>query len=192
MRRLCVSPSQQPADAARCDLQRAQQPLTVTFEGRPPQRRSRRRRRHPTLHDRHGQRTRPERHLLARRRDHRRGGCDSAARAARRVVVIVYGVILVNRASARSLDVRRGSARSTLPTPVQCIGSRRAHRADDRHRVPPLHPMQVEDLVAVADGEVHRGQRRRVHVVQERLGHLAQPPCTGASRPASHTSRPMT
>ena len=46
--------------------------------------------------------------------------------------------------------------------------------ADDGHRCPAHHPLQIEHLVALANREVHRGQRRRVDVMQKRLGNLAQ------------------
>ena len=47
--------------------------------------------------------------------------------------------------------------------------------AHHRHRGVPGQPVDVEHLVAVADREVHGGQRGAVEVVQERRGELPQP-----------------
>ena len=66
-----------------------------------------------------------------------------------------------------------------------------ADRADDGHRRPSGEPFEVEDLVPVADGQVHGGERRRIHVVEERDAACRSPVWTGASRPTSHIRRPM-
>src|SRR6478735_856785 len=127
-----------------------------------------------TAPDRHRDRAGAEAHLLGRRR----------------VVVALHpGELATEQARLRD-GVRRDARQVGEHRPLHLGGRVReqhladaggvqgqagADAADDRHGGVPGEPVEVEDLGAVADGEVDGREGRAVQVVEVRRGQLAQP-----------------
>ena len=140
---------------------------------------------------RDGQRRGARRHLLARCGRSRRRRTSASSRRIRPGSTTVCRVSRVSDRSACSTTSCGAAASSTLPTPVACSGQPAAHLAHHRHRLAAGDPLDVERGQPVPDGEVHGVADRVCTSSRNGAATWRSSSCTGASRPRSHSLRPI-
>ena len=107
-------------------------------------------------------------------RAYRRRRTSASSRRSRPGSTTVLRVIRVRRAQRLLDDLVRRGGEQHLADAGRVQRQPAADLADDRHRLAPGDPLDVERAEPLAHGQVHGVADRRVHVEQEGRGHLAQ------------------